>query len=70
MNWPRFLLHGMLAVVLGVVAAIGAKALFPELPQWVTAVISGAAAGLCMPVAVGRRRTSGSSEVPPTENPE
>lgn len=65
MNWPRFVVHGILAVLAGVIVTFSAGALFPELPQWAMTVIGGAVTGFCMPVAVGRSRNSKGPEKDP-----
>lgn len=58
MNWPRFVLHGTLAILAGVVVSLAAAALIPGLPQWAMAAIGGAVTALCAPIAVSRSRTS------------
>jgi hypothetical protein len=56
MNWMRFAVLGIVAVVLGVLASTVAMALFPELPLWAVTVIGGAVTGLCAPAVVSRGR--------------
>ena len=69
MNWPRFVLHGVLALLAGLVAVVGARALFPELSPLEVAAIGGAVTGLCVPIVVGRGRTSkGTEKLSPIED--
>lgn len=68
MNWKRFTVQGILAVLAGVITAVGTRAFFPDLPSWALAIIGGAVTGLCMPIAVSRsRETQGPEKSPPTD---
>jgi len=71
MNWPRFALHGVLALLAGLVAVVGARAFFPELSPLAVAAIGGAVTGLFVPIVVGRSRTSkGTEKLSPREDPD